>query len=131
MAVGPEMRYTKSGDLDIAYLVTGEGPIDVVYIPTWISAAEHLWEYPPVARFLNRMSSFSRLIMFDRRGTGMSDRRAHAPTLEEQMDDVLAVLDAVGSERAAILAETEGTAPACLFAATHPDRTAALPSASN
>jgi class 3 adenylate cyclase len=122
----PTTRYTKSGDLHIAYSVTGEGPIDLVYVPTWISHLEHLWDEPRVERFFNRIRSFARLIMFDRRGSGLSDPTPEAPTLEEQMDDVLAVLDAAGSERAALLAQVEGGTMACMFAATHPERTRAL-----
>ena len=122
----PTTRYAKSGDLHIAYSVTGEGPLDLVYVPTWISQSEHLWEEPRVERFFNRIASFARLIMFDRRGSGLSDPIPDAPTLEEQMDDVLAVLDAAGSERAALLAQIEGGTMACMFAATHPERTRAL-----
>ena len=121
----PETRYAKSGDIHIAYQVTGDGPIDLVYVPTWISHVEHLWEEPRVARFFERLASFARLILFDRRGSGLSDP-APAPALEEQMDDVLAVLDAVGSERAALFAQLEGGGMATMFAATHPERTGAL-----
>jgi len=123
--VPPETRYAKSGDIHIAYQVTGDGPIDLVYVPTWISHVEHLWEEPRVARFFERLASFARLILFDRRGSGLSDP-APAPALEEQMDDVLAVLDAVGSERAALFAQLEGGGMATMFAATHPERTGAL-----
>ena len=121
----PETRYAKSGDIHIAYQVTGDGPIDLVYVPTWTSHVEHLWEEPRVAGFFERLASFSRLILFDRRGVGLSDP-APAPALEEQMDDVLAVLDAVGSERAALFAQLEGGGMATMFAATHPERTGAL-----
>jgi class 3 adenylate cyclase len=122
----PETRYARSGDVHIAYQVVGDGPIDVVYVPTWISQVEHYWEEPLVARFFRRLASFSRLIMFDRRGTGLSDPLPRAPTLEEQMDDVVAVMDAVGSERAAVFAQLEAGAMGALFAATHPERTTAL-----
>ena len=122
----PETRYARSGDLHLAYQVVGEGPIDLIWVPTWIWQVEHVWEEPGVERLLRRMSSFSRLIMFDRRGAGLSDPVLGAPTLEEQMDDVRAVMDAVGSERAAVLAQFEAGAMACLFAATHPERTGAL-----
>jgi class 3 adenylate cyclase len=122
----PQTRYARSGDLHIAYQVIGEGPIDLVYVPSWISALEHYWDEPTVSRYFNRLASFSRLIMFDRRGSGMSDPVPNAPTLEEQMDDVVAVMDAVGSERAAVFALLEGGAMATLFAATHPERTTAL-----
>ena len=122
----PKTRYAKSGDLHIAYQVVGDGPIDLVYVPTWFSQVEHLWEHPAVARFFERLASFSRLIMFDRRGAGLSDPVLTAATLEDQMDDVCAVMDAAGSERAAIFAQIEGGAMATLFAATYPDRTNAL-----
>src|ERR1700761_62135 len=121
-----QTRYVLSGDHYIAYQVIGDGPIDVVYVPAWISQIEHYWEHPVVARYFRRLSSFARLIMFDRRGTGLSDPVPGAPTLEEQMDDVAAVMDAAGSEQAVLLAQMEGGAMAALFAATHPERTSAL-----
>jgi class 3 adenylate cyclase len=124
--MAPETHYARSGEVHIAYQVVGDGPLDLVYVPTWISQVEHYWEEPSVARFFNRLASFSRLIMFDRRGSGLSDPVVGAPTLEEQMDDVVAVMDAVGSERAAVLAQLEGGAMAALFAATHPERATAL-----
>jgi class 3 adenylate cyclase len=124
--MAPETRYTRSGDLHIAYQVVGEGTLDLVYVPTWISQVEHYWEEPTIARYFNRLASFSRLIMFDRRGSGLSDPVPGAPTLEEQMDDVVAVMDAAGSEQAAVFAQFEGGAMAALFAATHPERTTAL-----
>lgn len=124
--MAPETCYANSGELHIAYQVTGDGPIDLVWVPGWISNIEHYWEEPSIARYFNRLASFSRLIMFDRRGTGLSDPVLHAPTLEEQMDDVVAVMDAAGSERAAIYAMLEGGAMAAMFAATHPERTGAL-----
>ena len=120
----PRTRYVRNGDVHIAYQVVGDGPIDLVYVPSWISQVEHYWEEPTVARYFQRLASFSRLIMFDRRGTGLSDPVAGAPTLEEQMDDVVAVMDAAGSERAAVFARLEGGAMAALFAATHPERDA-------
>jgi class 3 adenylate cyclase/alpha-beta hydrolase superfamily lysophospholipase len=126
MPMVPQTRYARSGDLHIAYQVVGEGPVDLVYVPSWISQVEHYWEEPLVARYFHRLASFSRLILFDRRGTGMSDPVIRAPTLEEQMDDVVAVMDAAGSERAAVFALLEGGAMAALFAATHPERTGAL-----
>jgi class 3 adenylate cyclase len=122
----PTTRYARSGELHIAYLVVGEGPIDVVFVPSWISQAEHYWEDSQVARYFGRLASFSRLIMFDRRGSGLSDPLPRAPTLEEQMDDVVAVMDAAGSEHAAVFAMLEGGAMAALFAASHPERTDAL-----
>lgn len=124
--MAPETRYTRSGDLHIAYQVVGDGPLDLVYVPTWISQVEHYWEEPSVARYFRRLASFSRLIMFDRRGSGLSDPVVNAPTLEEQIDDVVAVMDAAGSERAAVFAQLEGGAMAALFAATHPERTTGL-----
>jgi class 3 adenylate cyclase len=127
-AVGPQTRYAKSGDVNIAYQVVGEGPLDLVYVHGWVSNVEYGWQVPPLARFLRRLASFSRLILFDRRGTGLSDRTASAklPTLEQRMDDVRAVLDAAGSERAAIFCASEGGSLSLLFAATWPARTAAL-----
>ena len=124
----PTTRYAKSGDLNIAYQVLGEGPFDLVYVPGWVSNVELIWERPKPARFLERLASFSRLIMFDKRGTGMSDRVSpeRLPTLEQRMDDARAVLDAVGSERAAFLGHSEGGSMSILFAATYPERTRAL-----
>jgi class 3 adenylate cyclase len=122
----PKTRYVRSGDVHIAYQVVGEGPIDLVYVPSWISQVEVYWEEPAVARYFERLASFSRLIMFDRRGSGLSDPVSGTPTLEEQMDDVVSVMDAAGSERAAVFAWLEGGAMAALFAATHPERTRAL-----
>jgi class 3 adenylate cyclase len=124
--VAPTARYAKSGDVHIAYIVEGDGPVDVVWVPPWISQCEHLWTEPSLAAALERMTSFCRLISFDRRGAGLSDPLLGAPTLEEQMDDVLAVMDAAGSERAAIVATLEGGPMGMLFAATHPDRVSAL-----
>lgn len=127
MAAGPgPTRYARSGDHHIAYSVTGEGPIDFLYVPTWLSQIEHLWEHRLVGAFFERIAERARLIMFDRRGTGMSDPYDKPPTLEEQMDDVLAVLDAAGSEHAAVFAQLDGGPMATLFAATHPERTLAL-----
>lgn len=122
----PETRYARSGEVHLAYQVIGDGPIDLVYVPTWISQVEHYWEEPRVARYFERLASFSRLIMFDRRGSGLSDPMPRAPTLEEQMDDVVAVMEAAGSERAGVFAQFEAGAMAALFAATHPERTRAL-----
>jgi class 3 adenylate cyclase len=124
--MAPPTRYARSGDLHIAYQVVGKGPIDLVFVPTWISQVEHYWEEPSIARYFERLAAFSRLILFDRRGSGLSDPVTRAPTLEEQMDDVVAVMDAAGSEQAAVYAQLEGGAMAALFAATHPERTTAL-----
>jgi class 3 adenylate cyclase len=123
-----ETRYARSGDVHIAYQVTGEEPIDLLWVPTWIWQIEHMWEDPMSVRMLRQLSSFARLIMFDRRGVGLSDPRpgGGAPTLEEQMDDLVAVMDAVGSEQAAVVAMLEAGGIAALFAATHPERTRAL-----
>lgn len=119
-------RYARSGDIHVAYHVVGDGPRDVVFVPPMIFQAEHMWEEAASARFFERLASFSRLIMFDRRGSGMSDPMEGAPTLEERMDDVRAVMDAVGSERAVLLAAQEGGSMAMLFAASFPERVSAL-----
>ena len=122
----PETRYAKSGDLNIAYQVIGEGPLDLVYTGSWTNQIEHAWELPSYSRFLERLASFSRLITFDKRGSGLSDRIAGTPTLEERMDDLRAVLDALGSERAALFGSSEGGVLSAVFAATYPERTTAL-----
>jgi class 3 adenylate cyclase len=108
--------------------VSGDGPLDLVYVPGWVSHVEQAWEEPTLARFLDRLSSFARLITFDKRGTGLSDRvpDEQLPTLEERMDDLRAVMDAVGSQRAAVLGVSEGGNLCALFAATYPQRTTAL-----
>jgi pimeloyl-ACP methyl ester carboxylesterase len=122
----PKTQYAKSGDLHIAYQVTGTGPFDLVLVPGFVSHLEYQWEYPGSARFLERLGSFSRLICFDKRGTGLSDRVGDVPTLEQRMDDVRAVMDAAGSERAALFGISEGGPMSLLFAATYPERTSAL-----
>ena len=122
----PETHYAKSGDVNIAYQVVGNGPIDLVYVPGWVSHIEYGWEQPIVAQFFRRLASFSRLILFDKRGTGLSDQTSDLPTLEQRMDDVRAVMEAVGSERAAVFGASEGGNMAMLFAATYPERTLAL-----
>ncbi len=121
-----EVQYAKSGDVNIAYQVTGDGPFDLVFVPGSVTHIELAWRLPSFAPFLSQLASFSRLIRFDKRGTGMSDRVSGAPTLETRMDDVRAVMDAAGSRRAAFYGLSEGAAMAILFAATYPDRTAAL-----
>jgi len=128
MAAVPPTRYARSGAVHIAYQVVGDGPLDLVVVPGWISHLELGWELPPLARFLRRLASFSRLILFDKRGTGMSDHVpvAELPTLEQRMDDVRAVLDAVGSPRAALIGLSEGGPLNLMFAATYPERTTAL-----
>jgi pimeloyl-ACP methyl ester carboxylesterase len=124
----PETRYAKSGDLNIAYQVVGEGSFDLIYVPGWISNVDLMWDEPAHAHVLERFASFSRLILFDKRGTGLSDPVPpdRLPTLEERMDDVRAVLDAVDSERAAVFGFSEGGLMSVLFAATYPERTTAL-----
>lgn len=124
----PATLYAKSGTINIAYQVVGTGPRDLVFVMGWVSHLDYFWEEPSLARFLNRLASFSRLILFDKRGTGLSDRVATTalPTLEERMDDVRAVMDAVGSSRAAVLGVSEGGPMCALFAATYPERTTAL-----
>src|SRR5213595_1342050 len=122
----PETLYARSGDVNIAYQVTGEGPFDLVFVPAYVTHLEQHWKMPTFTPFLGQLSSFSRLIRFDKRGTGMSDPVSGAPTLETRMDDVRAVMDAVGSKRAAFYGLSEGAAMIILFAATYPERTAAL-----
>jgi pimeloyl-ACP methyl ester carboxylesterase/class 3 adenylate cyclase len=122
----PSIRYARSDELHIAYQQVGDGPLDLVFVPGAWSHLEVFWEEPSVARFLRRLSGFSRLILFDKRGTGLSDRVAVLPTLEQRMDDVRAVMDAVGSERAALLGVSEGGPMCALFAATYPRRTTRL-----
>jgi class 3 adenylate cyclase len=122
----PAVRYTRSGDVNIAYQVVGDGPLDLVLVPGFISHLDLDWDEPRSAYFLRRLASFSRLIRFDKRGTGLSDRPGGLPDLETRMDDVRAVLDAVGSERAALFGYSEGGPLSVLFAGTHPERTTAL-----
>lgn len=124
----PKTRYAKSGRYSIAYRVVGNGPFDLLWIPGFVSNVELAWDEPLLARFLSRLASFSRLIVFDKRGTGLSDRVPidELPTLEERLDDLVSVLDAVGSERAALFSHSEGGNLAVLFAATYPQRTIAL-----
>jgi pimeloyl-ACP methyl ester carboxylesterase len=126
--MAPRTEYAKSGNLNIAYQVVGEGPFDVLWIPGFVSNVELVWEEPTAARFLERLAAFSRLILFDKRGTGLSDRvdPQQLPTLEERLDDARAVLDAAGSTNAALISHSEGGNMAILYAATYPDRTRAL-----
>jgi class 3 adenylate cyclase len=123
----PVIRYAKSGEVNIAYQVTGNGRLDLICVPGWVSNIEYAWEEASYARFLRRLASFSRLILFDKRGTGLSDRvpATELPTLEQRMDDLRAVLDAAGSERAALFGVSEGVGLSILFSATHPQRTSA------
>ncbi|HYI25382.1 MAG TPA: alpha/beta fold hydrolase [Thermomicrobiales bacterium] len=124
--MAPRTRYARSGDLSIAYQVVGDGPVDIVHGFGFVSHLEYHWEEPTFARYLQRLASFSRLILFDKRGTGLSDRAAGIASMEERMDDVRAVMDAVGSERAVLFGVSESAPLMCLFAATYPKRTAAL-----
>lgn len=122
----PRTRYAKCAEINIAYQVTGEGPLDIIYVPGWVSNLDYAWNYPPLAHVFDRLGSFARLILFDKRGTGLSDRDVGFPTLEERMEDVKAVMDAVGSERAALMGTSEGGNMCMLYAATYPERTSAL-----
>ena len=125
-AHAPETRYARSGDVNIAYQVVGDGPFDLVFVMGWVSHLEYFWTEPTFARFLRRLASFSRLILFDKRGTGLSDRVTVLPSLEQRMDDVRAVMDAVGSRQAALLGVSEGGPMCTLFAATYPEKTLGL-----
>jgi pimeloyl-ACP methyl ester carboxylesterase/DNA-binding winged helix-turn-helix (wHTH) protein len=124
----PETRYVQNGDVNIAYQVAGSGPIDIVFVMGWVSHLEYFWKGPQFAAFLSRLASFSRLILFDKRGTGLSDSvpLSELPTLEQRMEDVKAVMDAVGSQRAALIGVSEGGPMCSLFAATYPEKTSAL-----
>jgi len=122
----PETKYAKSGDINIAYQVLGSGPVDLIYVPGWVTHLEYGWEERAVASFYRKLASFSRLILFDKRGTGLSDQSTNLPTLEQRMDDVRAVMQAVDSDRAVVFGGSEGGNMALLFAATYPERTVAL-----
>ncbi|HJR97564.1 MAG TPA: alpha/beta hydrolase, partial [Actinomycetota bacterium] len=125
----PETRYAKTADgVHIAYQVVGQGPVDMVFVMGWVTNLEAMWEDPDFARFLERLATFSRLLLFDKRGVGLSDRVPddRLPSLETRMDDVRAVMDAVGSERAVVFGVSEGGPMSMLFAATYPERTVAL-----
>jgi class 3 adenylate cyclase len=126
--VRPVVKYTKTGDFNIAYQVIGDGPVDLVLLPGWITHLELQWDVPPLGRFLERLAGFSRLILFDKRGTGLSDRvsSSELPTLEQRMDEVRAVMDAAGSERAVLFGTIGGGAMLGLFAATFPERALGL-----
>ncbi len=121
-----DVKIARSADVDVAYRVVGDGPIDLVYAQGSLTHLEMCWELPQFRRYCERMAEFTRVILFDKRGMGMSDRVPGATTLEERMDDIRAILDAVGSERAAVMGESEGGPLAMLFAAAHPERTVAL-----
>ena len=122
----PRTQYAKSGDVHVAYQVFGEGAVDLVFVPGFVSHIENYWDEPNFARWLRRLGSFSRVIMFDKRGTGLSDQVSELPGMDQRLDDVSAVMDAVGIERAAIFGISEGGSLATLFAASHPERTQAL-----
>ena len=122
----PTTRYAKSGDVHIAYQVFGEGPVDLVFVPGFVSHIENYWDEPGFARWLRRLGSFSRVVMFDKRGTGLSDQVRELPGMDQRMDDVRAVMDAVGLDRAAVMGISEGGSLASLFAAHHPARCQAL-----
>jgi class 3 adenylate cyclase/pimeloyl-ACP methyl ester carboxylesterase len=124
--VRPETRYAKTGSVHIAYQVVGDAPLDLILVPGFVSNVEHLWEIPVVAEIFDRLASFSRLILWDKRGTGLSDPVASVPSLDERMDDLCAVMDATGSRSAAFFGVSEGGPLSVLFAATYPERTRAL-----
>jgi len=124
--VVPATRYARSGDVNIAYQVVGEGPRDLVLVPGFVSHVEAAWEWPYLARFLNRLASFARLIVFDKRGTGLSDPMKRSPTLAERVDDIRAVMDATDTPSAPLFGVSEGGALSIAFASTHPDRAEAL-----
>jgi class 3 adenylate cyclase len=124
----PETKYAKSADVNIAYQTVGDGPFDLVFVMGWVSHIEYFWDEPSFAHFLDRLASFSRLILFDKRGTGLSDRVPdhQLPTIEQRMDDVRAVMDAAGSDHASLFGISEGGPMCAVFAATYPERTSAL-----
>jgi class 3 adenylate cyclase len=124
----PETHYARAGELHIAYQVFGNGPIDLVFVDQWFSNVDAMWDFPPLARLLNQLATFSRVIVFDKRGTGLSDPIAvdALPTIEEWIDDIRAVLDDVGSERTAILSGVGASIMALVFGATYPERTSSL-----
>jgi class 3 adenylate cyclase/pimeloyl-ACP methyl ester carboxylesterase len=124
--MAPTTRYARSGGASIAYQIVGEGPIDILFLPGWITQVEHLWESPAQRRFFERLAAFGRLILFDSRGTGLSDRVLDGYTLEQDVEDALAVLDAAGSERTALLTYQVGGLLGALLAADHPERIGAL-----
>ncbi|MEM1121996.1 MAG: alpha/beta fold hydrolase [Bacteroidota bacterium] len=122
----PNTHYTKSGRINIAYQVFGSGDVDLVYIPGWVSNIDWMWSCPELVDFLETLGKSARVILFDKRGTGLSDRVVELSTLEERMDDIRAVMDAVRSERAILFGHSEGGSASALFAATYPNRTIAL-----
>jgi pimeloyl-ACP methyl ester carboxylesterase len=122
----PETRYAASGDVSIAYQAMGDGPIDIILVPGIVSHVEFLHEFPGYTAFLRRLSNFARVVTFDKRGQGLSDRMSDAPSLEQRIDDVRAVMDEVGSKQAVLLGFSEGSPMSALFAATYPDRVSKL-----
>ena len=122
----PITKYARSGELYIAYQVIGDGPVDIVHIPGWVSHIDLIWDDPKIAAFLIKLTNFSRLILFDKRGTGLSDRVSKLSTLEERMDDILCVMNAAESKQAILFGHSEGGTVSCLFSATYPERTKAL-----
>src|ERR1700682_1035375 len=126
LSMQPVTQYAKSGDVHIAYQAFGEGPINLVLVPGFVSNVENYWDEPDLARFLNRLGSYARVVTFDKRGTGMSDRVAELPGLDQRMDDLRAVMDAAGMEQASLLGISEGAPLAVLFCAMFPDRCRAL-----
>ncbi|HWU32216.1 MAG TPA: adenylate/guanylate cyclase domain-containing protein [Marmoricola sp.] len=122
----PKTQYARSGDISIAYKVVGDGPRDIILVPGYLSHVELVWEIPQVVHMIERLTTFSRFIMFDKRGTGLSDPVVGAPTLEERIDDVRAVMDAIGSTQATLLGVSEGAPMSILFAATHPEMITSL-----
>src|SRR5215510_9001641 len=126
MATIPATRYVKSDDVHIAYQVVGEGSLDLIFVPGFVSHIEAVWQSPAASAVLRRLASFCRLILFDKRGTGMSDRGSQDFTLEQRMHDVQAVLDAIGCKQAALFGVSEGGPMSLLYAATYPQRTSAL-----
>ncbi|MCW5519056.1 alpha/beta fold hydrolase [Aureitalea sp. L0-47] len=119
----PKTNYTKSGDFNIAYQVIGDGPVDIIYIPGWVSNIDMMWAEPRLASFLTRLTLFSRLILFDKRGTGLSDRTDEYSTMEERMDDINAVMEATNSDKAFLFSHSEGGSVSLLFSLHHPEKT--------
>ena len=119
----PRTNYTKSGTFNIAYQIIGEGPVDIIYIPGWVSNIDMMWAEPRLAAFLTRLSLFSRLILFDKRGTGLSDRTDEYSTMEERMDDINAVMKATNSEKAFLFSHSEGGSVSLLFSLNFPEKT--------
>jgi pimeloyl-ACP methyl ester carboxylesterase len=130
MAETPETHYVRSDDVHIAYQVLGDGPFDLLFVPGFVSNVEALWRSPDQSAFFRRLASFCRLILFDKRGTGMSDRGTHDFTLEQRMHDVQAILDAIGCKQAALFGVSEGGPMSLLYAATYPHRTSTAPTPS-